>query len=87
MARQASPGFIPDRGSYRANFSLPAGITVEGATPKRGGVNGGPKGGPLTPPRCRTSGLKRGGRSLHFLPLPCGAPGEARTRRAPPRHG
>ena len=33
MARQASPGFIPDRGSYRANFSLPAGINVEVCKP------------------------------------------------------
>ena len=57
---------------------LPAGITVEGATPPRGGVSGGPKGGPLTPPRWRTSAEKGGGRSLHFLPLPCGAT----TRRA-----
>ena len=28
--------------------------------PRRGGVSGGPKGGPLTPPRCRTSGQKGG---------------------------
>ena len=40
--------------------SLPAGITVEGATPPRGGVSGGPKGGPLTPPRWRTSAEKGG---------------------------
>ena len=44
----------------RPSQSLPAGITVEGATPQRGGVSGGPKGGPLTPARWRTSGQKRG---------------------------
>ena len=31
-----------------------------GSDPRRGGVSGGPKGGPLTPPRCRTSGQKGG---------------------------
>ena len=62
--------------------SLPAGITVEGATPPRGGVNGGPKGGPFTPPRCRTSGEKGG--ALPPLPPPPvrrhDAPCEAGTR-------
>ena len=33
---------------------------MEGATPPRGGVSGGPKGGPLTPPRWRTSAEKGG---------------------------
>ena len=49
---------------------------MEGATPHRGGVSGGPKGEPLTPPRWRISAEKGGGRSLHFPPS-CAAPRRA----------
>ncbi len=47
-------------GPGRQRFSLPAGITVEGATPTGEGRWCDHSGAPPTPARCRTSGKKQG---------------------------
>ena len=49
-----------------------------GSDPPEGSVYRAPPCAPVNARRCRSSGQKGGGRSLHFLPLPCGAT----TRRA-----
>ena len=58
-----------------AILAFPQGSLWRERPPRRGGVSGGPKGGPLTLPRWRTSAQKAGGRSLHQHPSRA-APGE-----------
>ena len=69
-------------------LSLPAGITVEGATPPQGRGKGWPKAcPPLTSPAPRQR-RKKGGRSLHQCPFSYGAlsrRAKGETREAQPR--
>ena len=69
----------------RAVNSLPAGITVEGATPLKGSVYRAPLCAPVNARRCRTSGKKRGVAPSTSTPLVrrAAAPGEGgRARRS-----
>ena len=51
---------VPGAGYLAGSMSFPQGSLWRERPPRRRGVNGGPKGGPFTPPRCRTSGQKGG---------------------------
>ena len=66
---------------------LPAGITVEGATPLKGSVYRAPLCAPVNARRCRTSGKKRGVAPSTFSPSRAARspPGEKGPRRAQPR--
>ena len=68
-------------------MAFPPGITVEGATPRKGEGKGVVLAVTLYPPRCRTSGKNRGVAPSTGTPLVrrAAAPGGRGTREAQPR--
>ena len=71
---------------HTGSAAFPQGSLWRERPRRRRGVSGGPKGGPLTPPRWRTSGQKRGvAPSTFFPPVRRAGRGGDTPGAAPPR--